>query len=562
MGWTELAATVAGACDRLQRDAADAGATQQALLRDILSRHRSCAFARAHGFDRVLDRCRRAAGGSMDGLVAWRDAVPPGDYERFAPSIEAMAAGEPGLLVDEPLAAFERTGGSTGGTKLVPLTASGLALLRQGLFAWLDDLCLERPAVMAGTSYWSISPASRRPEASAGGIRIGLASDAEYFGDAAAAVGSLLCVPPAVAAIDDIEAWRNTTLHYLLADERLAMVSVWSPTFWTELCRQAVEGRERLVDAIASGRRPDALPPAVDAALARLRADPQRALRVDAALRAPVPDWAAIWPRLALLSCWTHASAAAWVPSLAAAFPMLEIQGKGLLATEAIVSVPLCDGGDPVAAVGSTVIEFEDDGGRCFGCHEVEQGGEYAVLVTTSAGLYRYRLGDRVRVTGHWQHAPRLRLLGRGTATGDLCGEKLDEAFVLGCWQAALEADGGTGGAASSGRGMRTMRTMRLVPVRTPVAGYVLVLDAADGGQGDAARLAMLLDERLAHNPQYAYARRLGQLAPVAACRVDRLAARLQALALAGGQRLGDAKPGVLGRVGEPDLASFAVARP
>ena len=30
------------------RDAVNAGATQQALLRDILSRHRGCAFARAH----------------------------------------------------------------------------------------------------------------------------------------------------------------------------------------------------------------------------------------------------------------------------------------------------------------------------------------------------------------------------------------------------------------------------------------------------------------------------------------------------------------------------------
>lgn len=540
MAWTELAAAVRGARDRFERQAAMPAQAQQALLHSILSRHRGCAFAHDHGFERVIDRCERAMPGSDDGLAAWRQAVPPADYAGFAPAIDAMAAGARRVLVDEPLIAFEHTGGSTGGSKRVPLTASGLALLREGLFAWLDDLCIERPGVMQGTSYWSISPAARRPQASAAGVPIGLASDAEYFGDAAAAIGGLLCVPPAIAAIEDITAWRNATLRCLLADERLAMVSVWSPTFWSELCRHAVEGREWLVDAIGQGRRgfvlPGTFPEALVGALPVPRADPARARVVDAALRAPVPDWAAVWPRLAVLSCWTHASAEAWVPALAAAFPGVEIQGKGLFATEAIVSLPLCDGGDPVAAIGSTVIEFEDDEGRCFGCHEVEQGGEYTVLVTTSAGLYRYRLGDRVRVTGHWQRAPRLRLLGRGSASSDLCGEKLDEAFVLGC-----------------ARALR-IGAMRLVPMRSPSAHYRLVIEGSEYTASEAARLAALLDQRLAANPQYAYARRLGQLGAIVACRMDRLASRLQALAVAGGQRLGDAKPAALGRIDEPDL--------
>jgi hypothetical protein len=556
MGSTELAAAVAGARERFARQAACPAQAQQALLQSILSRHRGSRFARDHGFDRVAARCAAPASTLHEGLAAWRDAVPPADHAGFAPAIDAMAAGAQRVLVDEPVVAFERTGGSTGGAKLVPLTASGLDLLRQGLFAWIDDLCLHRPGAMQGTSYWSISPAARAPGRTAGGEPIGLASDAEYFGDAAAAIGAMLCVPPAIGSVADIGAWRSATLRCLLADARLSLVSVWSPTFWTELCRHAVEQRERLVDAIARGGWPvpapgspadafdDAFGAAFGDALPGPHPDPVRARVVDAALRAPQPDWARIWPRLALLSCWTHGSAAAWVPGLAAAFPGVEIQGKGLLATEAIVSLPLCDGGDPVAAVGSTVIEFEDDAGRCFNCHEVAQGGEYAVLVTTSAGLYRYRLGDRVQVTGHWQRTPRLRLLGRGAASSDLCGEKLDEAFVLGCARAL------------------PVGAMRLVPVRCPAPHYRLVLDAAECGEAEAGRIAQRLDERLSVNPQYAYARRIGQLGAIVACRVDRLAARLQALALMNGQRLGDAKPGALGRIDEPDLQAVeGVAR-
>jgi hypothetical protein len=263
---------------------------------------------------------------------------------------------------------------------------------------------------------------------------------------------------------------------------------------------------------------------------------PARARVVVAALAAPSPDWAAIWPSLALLSCWTHASSAPWAAQLAREFATVEIQGKGLLATEGIVSVPLCDGGDPVAAVTSTVLEFESDDGRVHACDEVAIGAEYAVLMTTSSGLYRYRLGDRVVVTGRWQATPRLRLLGRSATGSDLCGEKLSEAFVMRCWhEIAAEGSG------------------RLVPFAQPAPRYRLLLDAQAHDEASARQLADRLDLALAANPQYAYARRLGQLAAIEPRRVNRLAAALQDIAAGLGQRLGNAKPTVLGRLGEPD---------
>lgn len=528
MGWPELAACVAGARARFAADATTVRLTQEALLRGILLRHTASARGRDCEFARLRD------------LDAFRRAVPATDYESLAADIEAMAAGESRRLVDEPIVGFERTGGSSGGPKLIPLTASGLACLQRGLHAWLDDLCTAQSAVTTGTSYWSISPAARAAEVTAGGMRIGLASDAEYFGAAATHVASVLCVPPAVAALSDIETWRAVTVQSLLADRRLALVSVWSPTFWLELCRQAVTMRDELIAAIAAGHWVVPMPSALAQVLPAPAPDPQRAAMLASALAAAPPDWPAVWPQLALVSCWTHASSAPWAAQLARQFPHAAMQGKGLLATEGIVSLPLCDGGDPVAAVSSTVLEFEDDAGNFFACDEVASGGEYGALLTTSAGLYRYRLGDRVRVTGWWHGAPRLRLLGRAGTGSDLCGEKLTEAFVMRCW----EALGGVSG--------------RLVPRAMPDAGYEIFLDAAEHDAAAALRLARRLDEVLRANPQYAHARDMGQLAPLSARRVERLAARLQALAMVRGQRLGDAKPSVLGQLGEPDLAGLA----
>ena len=529
MGWAELGRCVAGARARLAARAAAPRAAQEALLRAILQRHAACAFGRQHGFATLPD------------LRAFQQAVPAGDAESLAPWVEAMADGETGGLVDEPLQAFERTGGSTGGARLIPYTASGLACQREGLHAWLDDLGSARPAIRAGRSYWSISPAARAPTSTAGGVRIGMASDAEYFGAAAAPIVSLLAVPAAVAALPDIGAWRAVTLQALLADASLSLVSVWSPTFWLELCRHAVAQGDALCAAIAAGRWAVALPAALQPLLPAPVADPARAALVRRALASTPPDWATLWPRLALLSCWTHASAEPWALELAREFPQVEVQGKGLLATEGLVSLPLCDGGDPVAALSSTVLEFDDGQGRALACDEVTPGGEYEVLMTTSAGLYRYRLGDRVRVTGWWHGAPRLRLLGRSAGSSDLCGEKLTEAFVMACWRTL--PDPGCG---------------RLVPQASPRPHYRLLLDAARHDDAAAATLVARLDLALRDNPQWAYARDLGQLGALVPQRVPQLAARLQAQSLALGQRLGDGKPAVLGRLGEPGLADPA----
>ena len=75
------------------------------------------------------------------------------------------------------------------------------------------------------------------------------------------------------------------------------------------------------------------------------------------------------------------------------------MQGKGLLATEAPITVPLVRADGCVPLVDSVFLEFEDAAGRFRLLDEVAPDAEYAVIVTQPGGLLRYRLGDRVRVT-------------------------------------------------------------------------------------------------------------------------------------------------------------------
>jgi hypothetical protein len=191
-----------------------------------------------------------------------------------------------------------------------------------------------------------------------------------------------------------------------------------------------------------------------------------------------------------LISCWTDASSRSYARDLQSRMPGVPVQGKGLLATEGVTTVP--DGeGRPVLAADSGFYEFLDDQGRVCCAGELQQGACCEVVMTTSGGLYRYRSGDRVRCEGFAGDVPLLTFVGRSGLVSDLVGEKLTEAFVEHCLESIP--------------GFRM-----LVPVKGGEPHYTLVTE-----RRYAVRCRTLLpavESQLMENPQYAYARSLGQL--------------------------------------------------
>jgi hypothetical protein len=73
---------------------------------------------------------------------------------------------------------------------------------------------------------------------------------------------------------------------------------------------------------------------------------------------------------------------------------------------------------------------------------------------------------------------------------------------------------------------------------------YELLIDASVGA--NLAPQAALIEQRLCANPQYAYARSLGQLGPVKPRAVERLIDRYTRVQARRGCRLADIKPPVL----------------
>ncbi|MEI6537429.1 MAG: GH3 auxin-responsive promoter family protein, partial [Verrucomicrobiaceae bacterium] len=200
-----------------------------------------------------------------------------------------------------------------------------------------------------------------------------------------------------------------------------------------------------------------------------------------------------LWPRLKVVSGWADGAADADAAQAATLFNHATFQPKGLLATEGAVTIPWGREPGSVPALTSHFLEFIEAGGtRVLLAHELEIDREYEVLLTNGGGLWRYRLGDVVRVVGWQGRTPRLRFLGRADGVCDLRGEKLNPRFV--------------------GDALRELTAdfAMLAPANSTAAPYyILFADHPTPG------VALRLDKALSLNPHYAHCRLSGQLGPL-----------------------------------------------
>lgn len=430
--------------------------------------------------------CRSAAGTAV--MPERFEELAPRTWEEFLPLVQRAAQGEADVLTHEPITRFEPTSGSSAANKLVPSTPLLRRQFNRAIHAWVFELLSRRPDLLAGPAYWSISPVLKQ-ERTPGGIPVGFEEDSAYLGRSGKfLVDRALAVPGEVRHLS-VTDFRRATLLLLLAEPELRLISVWNPTFLTSLMLDFESHRDMLLAQLSEG---------VTVCGRRLRRN------------APAEPW----PRLGLISCWADGQAESQLASLKRWFPETPIQPKGLIATEAFVSLPFR--GERPLAITSHYFELERDDGRLLGVSEMREGDEGVIIVSTGGGLLRYRLGDRVVVSGFLERTPCIRFLGRQDLVSDICGEKLTDAFV-----AAV---------------LRDLEVSGFCLLAPDGAGYTLFAQSPPPARD--------LERRLQENIHYRWAVQMGQLRPAQTFQVngDAEAAYLAACERRG-KRSGDIKP-------------------
>ncbi len=413
-------------------------AAQAKQLRSILNQAAGSQWAEFYGIDKTTS------------LQVFRDRVPVQDPSELVQWTDRIIRGEPNVLTSAPVDRLVPTSGTTGLRKLIPMTRGSRGEYSTAINLWIHDCFNESPTILKGRAYIATSPSVDLSDQSSA-VPVGFAEDSAYLGPLARSVlNHILAVPMGVSLLRD-SAWRTATRNHLLRASNLRFLSLWHPSYLEALFESAE--LEKLKDC---------------------------------------------WKHLSLISCWSDGACGPAAQRLMEQFPQARHQAKGLWLTEGPISVPW-NGRHPLALL-SGFFEFEAEDGSVALANELETGVIYRPVLTNQAGLYRYRLGDLVRVEGRLHQTPCLRWLGRADLVSDLRGEKLSDAHVA---EAIVKA------------GWR--HAFRLIAMRDECPPYYLGLV----DRPPQTFPIETFENVLRQNPHYDWARTVGQLSAPRIHRVE-----------------------------------------
>ncbi|MDH3549041.1 MAG: GH3 auxin-responsive promoter family protein, partial [Gammaproteobacteria bacterium] len=450
------------------------------------------------------------------------DNIPVRPYEEFEPWIEQIAGGAKNVLTAEPVKLLEPSSGSSGAEKWIPYTRGLQAEFRRAVAVWISSVFLEMPALRAGRAYWSLTPPAQRDRPQESSVPIGFDEDSAYLGGLAQRLVNLtLATPPQLRGVTDMDMFWRLTLLSLLRCRDLRLISVWHPSFVLLLLRYLRNNWSSLLDDLASGLSTPTI---------RIARDTPRSREL---ARLGPDNAGSVWPNLAMISCWGDAHAANYLPDLRAEFPGVSLQPKGIVATEAFITLPFAH--HHPLAIRSHFFEFQDKAGNILPAWSLEEKCTYTLIVTTGGGLYRYALRDQVEVTGFHADIPSLRFIGKADNVSDHYGEKLNEAFVATCLDRIFARFG-----------LKPRFAMLALDADGTPPRYSLYVEST---AELPAQLADALEEQLRESHHYDLCIRLGQLRPVGVTRITGDAYDIYTRTLVEhGMRLGDIKPTPLGR--------------
>jgi hypothetical protein len=384
-------------------------------------------FARRHGLARVRS------------LADLQRAVPLGTYEDFRPYIDRLCNGQTTALFAPrtPLLMFATSSGTTALPKRIPVTPDFVEDYRRGWNTFGLRLLSDHPRAIlrailqcTGRHDESFTPAGIPCGAITGLLARTQKRVVRQF-----YVGSY-----DIAQSPDAQSRYYALVRFGLARD-VAFAITANPATLIRLAHVLAEHSEALLRDIHDGTlAPQHVPDArLRAQLSRgLRPLPKRAreladVRRHAGVLLPRNAW-----NIEFLACWTGGTMGNYLQRLAECWGPVPIRDVGLLASEGRVTLPLADG-TPVGVLdaGTSVFEFipVEDADRpdppVLGPRDLEPGRDYAVVLTNTTGLIRYRLNDVVRSHGWLRQAPLLEFRHRAGGVASVAGEKLTESQVM-----------------------------------------------------------------------------------------------------------------------------------
>ena len=411
--------------DRFIAATRDPGHAQQHKLLEIVRRNQGTVFGREHSFEGVRS------------TADYQRRVPIQSYDDLAPLIERVKRGEKRILTSDDPLMFAVTSGTTGKSKFIPVTPSYLDEYIHGMqvhnYFILDDY----PHIGEGKF---ITPTSSDVE---GHVECGLpygAISGLVTRRQPEVIRRYFAFPYEITQVHDSEAKSYLGLRVAL-EAKVTLSGLPNPSSLIMLAEKLDHYRDDLIADVEKGRLTDRwpIPPAVRQSLERrITANPRRAEELRSIVRNSgrlTP--AEAWPSLVMLTCWKGGTMPMYLAKLPRYYGDLPVRDLGYMATEGRCATPIVNSGAAgVLNVTTHFYEFvpEDEidasEPRALTADQLESNERYYLLLTTSAGLYRYNLNDLVRVVDFYHETPVIQFVRKGQGMSSITGEKLAESQV------------------------------------------------------------------------------------------------------------------------------------
>ncbi|RCV36375.1 hypothetical protein SETIT_7G313800v2 [Setaria italica] len=421
----------------------NADAVQERVLGEILARNAETEY--------LGNKCDLA--GATD-RATFRAKVPMVEYEDLLPYIRRIANGDRSPILTgpgHPVTEFFTSSGTSGGErKLIP-TVEDEFHRRMMLGGLIKPVIIQYVSGFdegCGLYFHFAKSETTTP----GGLPARTVLTRLFKSEAFQKLppGALTSPVAAILCPDAFQSMYAQVLCGLCQRHRVVRVGAAFASGVLRAVRFFQQNWEQLAADIEAGELTDRVtdPSVREAVAGILRPDPELAQFVRAEGSGSNGDSGAgiiarIWPNTKYLDTVVTGSMAQYVPILNHYSGGLPIISKMYVSSEASVGInlsPMCDPSEVSYTIMPTMAYFEflpvdaAAGDAPAASHllvelaGVEAGREYELVVTTYAGLYRYRVGDVLRVTGFHNAAPRVRFVRRRNVVLSIESDKTDEA--------------------------------------------------------------------------------------------------------------------------------------
>lgn len=394
---------------------------------------------------------------------------------------------------------YQPTSGSTSGRKWIPYSKEFTEELDMAIGPWIGNLYSTYPRIKSGKHYWSLSwmPNELRE-------KLKDLDDLNVFSKWQQIIMRMtMASPNTISNAKTAETAQLATLAWLCSTRDLTMLFVWSPTFALNLMDDLKKFRLDLIKILKQGNWGE-----YKNDLAEI--DCPKSIRAANLLK----DWneeigteflEQLWPKMSLVSSWDTASSKSWAKKLRNLFNKASFQGKGLFATEGVVTIPFnCRF---VLSYKSHFYEFEvivenDQPNKIIPSWELKNGMIVSPLLTTGSGFFRYKMKDRLEVVDFMNKCPCLVFKGR-MGDVDLVGEKTSPEMVEKMFQRAEEKF----------PGLKCVSLMGVMDIdEKPYYFCLCEKKQEENIKLNIIEISKFIESELKGNFHYALARDLGQL--------------------------------------------------